>query len=222
MVHGSPSDKRPIFTKMTPLKTCAPARIYYAFLEHLILPALERTPLTPTQITFGGLLLALLVPVGFMISPLLGLLALSASGIADSLDGLMARRHKCITPVGAFLDSSLDRLSDACYLAGFWVMFRAEAHGVAADSVIFLALVFTLMISYVKARAEVLGCQCQVGVMERGARVLYLIAWTIMLLVTPHHRSAVLWSGLLIYCALALGTVLQRMTVVIKQLKTKL
>lgn len=204
---------------MIPLKTCAPARIYYTFLEHLLLSPLERMNITANQITIGGLLLALLVPVGFFISPLLGLLMLSASGLADSLDGLLARRQRRTTLVGAFLDSSLDRLSDACYLAGFWVMFRAETHGTAADSVVFAALVFTLMISYVKARAEALGSQCQVGFMERGARVLYLIAWAMVLLAIPDHRSGMLWGGLVIYCTLTLVTVLQRMIVVVKHLR---
>jgi CDP-diacylglycerol--glycerol-3-phosphate 3-phosphatidyltransferase len=193
------------------LRTSFLGSVYQKTLQNVFMPRLNRAGLTPNQLTLIGTALAALVPMAFLIHPLIGLLVLSASGIADSLDGLLAREQKQVSSFGAFLDSSLDRLSDFFYLTGFWVLFWPLGKPLPASAVIFAALLLTLMISYVKARAEALGARCQVGLMERGARVVYLLFWALLLCILPGHILPVLWAGLLVYCGLTLATVVQRM-----------
>ena len=195
-------------------------RIYDRLLQKHLLPHLEKSRLTPNQMTLVGCGIALLVPLGFFAHPLVGLLLILASGLADSLDGLMARRHRSASRFGAFLDSSLDRLSDFFYLCGFWVLFWNGNHQRLAGLMVFTALLTTVMISYLKARAEALGLACQTGLMERGARVIYLVVWAALIGVMPAHRPLILWLGLFLYLGLTLGTVAQRIRHVRRGLRT--
>jgi phosphatidylglycerophosphate synthase len=155
-------------------------------------------------------LAAALVPFGFYVQPLLGLIFIVLSGTADALDGVMARTQNQVSSFGAFLDSSLDRFSDAFYLLGFLILFRAYPNLLMAALVMFIALMATLVISYVKARAEALQVHCKTGIMERGIRILYLIAWSLVLSVWPGQRHLVLWIGLILYAILTLTTAIQR------------
>jgi CDP-diacylglycerol---glycerol-3-phosphate 3-phosphatidyltransferase len=192
---------------------------YYRVMQDYLLPPIQRSGLTPNQMTFVGVTLAFLVPFGFYLHPTLGLVFMATSGIADSMDGLLARREAKCSPFGAFLDSSLDRMSDFFYLIGFWTLFWHRPEQLVAALFIFSALLFTLSISYVKARAETLGIACDVGLMERGLRVVFLIGWALTLALFAELRTQLLWGGLLAYNALTLGTVLQRIQHVRKQLQ---
>ena len=192
------------------LRTSFLGSAYYRLLQNSLLPLLQGMGLRPNQITLLGTAIASLVPLGFYMHPFVGLLLMVASGIADSLDGLMARQHSQASVFGAFLDSTLDRLSDFFYLAGFWVLFWTHPKKLLATVIVFCALLFTLLISYIKARAQALGGRCEVGFMERGARVVYLIVWGISIALFPHAMNILLWLGLWIYCALTLATVIQR------------
>jgi CDP-diacylglycerol--glycerol-3-phosphate 3-phosphatidyltransferase len=72
------------------------------------------------------------------------------------------------------------------------------------------AITATLLVSYVKARAEGLGGSCKTGLMTRAPRVIYLMAWAVLLTLLPASRAAILWSGLAVYTALTILTVIQR------------
>jgi phosphatidylglycerophosphate synthase len=96
------------------------AEPYYRWLDKRILPHVNRLTLSPNQFTLVGFLLAAAVPIGFFINHIVGLLFMIISGIADTLDGLLARRRNAASVFGAFLDSTLDRISDFFYLFGFW------------------------------------------------------------------------------------------------------
>jgi phosphatidylglycerophosphate synthase len=186
------------------------ADLFYRLVDRWLLPWMNRLAWTPNRYTLLGLLLAALVPVGFYLHPFFGLLFISISGIADALDGMAARNQGTSSVFGAFLDSSLDRVSDFFYLCGFWILFWPSPQFVAASLLILFGLLLTGMISYVKARSESLGVSCDCGFMERGWRTVYLIVWAILICALPLHRSGVLWLGLLVYLALTLLTVLQR------------
>jgi CDP-diacylglycerol--glycerol-3-phosphate 3-phosphatidyltransferase len=193
------------------LRTSALGRLYIKLLQNHLLPCLKDSGITPDQMTLAGCCLAALAPFGFYIHPLCGLLLMLISGLADSLDGLLAREKQNTSCWGAFLDSSLDRLSDFFYLCGFWVLFWPLKQQILSNIMIFLSFFTTLLISYLKARTEALGFKCQIGLMERGARVVYLIAWALLLaLLQDRQRPVVLWLGLCFYLALTLTTVLQR------------
>jgi phosphatidylglycerophosphate synthase len=178
--------------------------------ENHLLPHVVKWGISANQVTFWGAALAALVPVAFWFKPSLGLLLIILSGIADSLDGLVARKLNQVSEYGTFLDSSLDRASDFFYLLGIWSMFwRIPGRGWSTLMLI-IALLLTVMISYTKARAEGLGIQCRVGFMDRGLRVVYLIVWCGFIVFVPSQIQITLWAGLTVYCGLTLLTVLQR------------
>ncbi len=193
------------------LRTSIIATSYYRMLQNYLLEPLQRSGLTHNQMTLIGVFIAIMVPFGFLLHPIVGLLLLVASGISDSMDGFLARQQNRVSPFGAFLDSSLDRLSDVFYLAGFWLLLWPHPWRLLATLLMFAALLLTLMISYVKSRAEALGLNCQVGIMERGVRVIYVIAWALLLVLLPSARSFFLWFGFIAYTGLTSATLLQRM-----------
>jgi CDP-diacylglycerol---glycerol-3-phosphate 3-phosphatidyltransferase len=192
------------------LRTSNLAAAYYRLMQRFLIPHLPAWGLTPDRLTWMGMLISLTVPLGFWAHPLLGFGLILTSGLADSLDGLMARYQKKSSPWGAFLDSTLDRISDCFYLLGFWVPLNRHMEPAWAAMAIFVCLLLTLLISYVKCRAEALGCPCPVGLMERGVRVVYLIVWALVVGLLPDSERICLWLGLAIYGALSLATVIHR------------
>jgi phosphatidylinositol phosphate synthase len=101
-----------------------------------------------------------------------GLLSL-LSGLPDMLDGALAKATGRNSRRGAFLDSVVDRLSDAAVLAGIvWLGIASNEPRVAVLAAMVMAL--SLIVSYVKARAESLGYECNVGIAERPERVVVL------------------------------------------------
>jgi CDP-diacylglycerol--glycerol-3-phosphate 3-phosphatidyltransferase len=128
-----------------------------------------------------------------------GLLSL-LSGLPDMLDGAVAKATGGSSRRGAFLDSVVDRLSDAAVLAGIiWLGIASNQPRVAVLAAMVMAL--SLIVSYVKARAESLGYECNVGIAERPERVVVL---GIALLVG--HVLAGLW----VLVVAAAITVIQR------------
>ncbi len=192
------------------LRTSTLATAYYKLMQRYLLPHLPTWGLTPNRLTWMGMLVSIMVPLGFWVHPVWGFFLILISGAADSLDGQMARYENRSSRWGAFLDSSLDRVSDFFYLLGFWVLLCQSANPARAGLAVFICLLLTMLISYTKARAGALGCNCPVGLMERGLRVAYLMAWALVLILLPAHRSVNLWLGLALYGALCLATVIQR------------
>lgn len=130
--------------------------------------------LSPNQVTVIGLLLsgvtAYLIGVGqFVVGSLLLLLA----SALDMADGALARLTGKATPSGALLDSTADRISEAVVFLGL-VVFYISPLSIPEVLLVFLALIGSFMVSYLRARGEGLGIDCKVGVMTRPERVLVL------------------------------------------------
>jgi CDP-diacylglycerol--glycerol-3-phosphate 3-phosphatidyltransferase len=91
------------------------------------------------------------------------------------LDGSLARMQQKSTQFGAFLDSTLDRVSEGAVLAGvaYWFAAAPRVQAVNAALVV-LALLGSILVSYTRARAESLGIECRVGLMSRPERVVLL------------------------------------------------
>ncbi|MCP4745989.1 MAG: CDP-alcohol phosphatidyltransferase family protein [Desulfobacteraceae bacterium] len=200
------------------LRNSVLAHMYYAYLDRKIIPVFEHAGLNPNQLSLLGLCLALMVPLGFLVHPVIGLIIMLASGMLDSLDGLLARRKNQITDFGAFLDSSLDRFSDTFYLAGFLILFENSRYFFWAALFVLISLASTLMISYVKARAQALGVSCKPGLMERGTRFIFLALWALIFAVLPQSGATVLWSGLSLYFCFTTATVVERIRYIQKQM----
>ena len=144
--------------------------------SHLTQPVvrfLARTSITPSALTWFGFLLAVgaaaLIFTGHLFAA--GLVVLFA-GFFDMLDGALARYTDRTTLFGAVLDSTLDRLSEAVLLIGI-LLYIVNQSSVAV-LLVFLALLGSLLVSYIRARAEALGLECRVGLFTRAERVIVL------------------------------------------------
>ncbi len=95
------------------------------------------------------------------------------AGLCDVLDGDVARRLGKSSRFGAFIDSMLDRVSEFVLFGGvlLYVVRRPSGFDVYEPVVILLALMGSVMTSYARARAEGVGIDCKVGVMERPERI---------------------------------------------------
>lgn len=104
-------------------------------------------------------------------------------GLFDALDGAVARRSNRMSSFGAFLDSTLDRFSESAIFVGIIFLFATTGrpHEALLAGV---AMTFSLLTSYIRARAEGLGIECQVGLLERAGRVVILSIFSLVGLIT--------------------------------------
>ncbi len=202
-------------------KDSSVGRFYYSCLEKWVLPWLKNRGFTPNRVTVAGMIFALMVPVGFSAHPFWGLILILLSGIADTSDGYLARETGLKSTFGGFLDSSLDRISDTFFIMGFWVLFWMDGRWVLEASIlVILTLLSMHLISYVKARAEAAGLDCQVGLMTRPSRVVYMLVWAFLLMIWPGVNEGLLWIGMTILLLACAFTVAQRIAHVRRQLAT--
>ncbi len=103
---------------------------------------------------------------------------LGITALFDVLDGTVARRTNRSSTFGAFLDSTLDRVADGAVLSGLAVFYAVNPrhHNVPMMVVCLLGLLGAYMTSYIRARAEALGLDAKVGMMQRPERVVLLSA----------------------------------------------
>ena len=189
-----------------------------AFLDTRVLPLLSGVFTKPDHYTWLGFALAVAVPFGFYVAAPLGFFLMSFSGLSDMADGLVAKRTGRVTKWGGFLDSTLDRASDFFFLSGFWVCFWDSRYLLLATALIYLTFLFTVLISYAKARAEALGATCKSGFLERGHRTVLFLFWALSLACFPNSRTLILWSFLSAVFTLTFFTLAQRMFTIWLQL----
>ncbi len=161
-----------------------------------------RMGFSPDALTLLGLILSLFA--GLYVargSNFAGAFLLFLGGLCDILDGSMARRAGRSSKRGAFLDSTLDRLAEIAIFMGLVFLYRER---VVLQLIAVMALTGSLMTSYTRARAEGLGVDCKVGLLERPERL------TLMMLGLLLARFQVAGYGVLelIVAGLALGTYL--------------
>lgn len=140
------------------------------------------------------------------------------SGLFDMMDGRLARLGNMSTTFGAFWDSTLDRYSELFSLFGI-TLYLMTASGIWAGVITFLALVGSIMVSYVRARAEGLGIECKVGLMQRPERVVVTALAAIITGITNN-----LWwliGGMTLIAVLANVTAFWRVAHCYKQLKDR-
>ncbi len=133
--------------------------------------------ITPAAITVSGVTISLVgaffVAGGRLFS---GALFLLISGICDIVDGSLARKGQRVTVFGAFLDSTGDRITEIAYF-GALIIYYIGKNPFSVFYVFFLvaALAGSFLTSYARARAEGLGIECKVGLLERPERIILLI-----------------------------------------------
>lgn len=131
---------------------------------------LYKIPLEPNTITLLAFVISLCTPLlaSMSVHPYYVALVLLASTSLDVLDGHVARKRGLETSFGAFLDSTLDRVSDAMYT------FTLALIGIVDFAFAYALLTFEYLVSYTRARAESLGVSLAgVGLMERGERTVF-------------------------------------------------
>ena len=132
--------------------------------------------LTPNAISMAGLVGNLVAAVLVTQEEFfLAGIAFILGSVMDTLDGRYSRMSGKGTPFGAFLDSSLDRMEEGIVLAAVGAYFAKQGDELAVAAVV-LAVLFSLMVSYTRARAEALGVECKVGVATRAVRVVIISA----------------------------------------------
>jgi CDP-diacylglycerol--glycerol-3-phosphate 3-phosphatidyltransferase len=132
--------------------------------------------LTPNAISMAGLVgnlvAAVLITQRYFF---LAGIAFIVGSVMDTLDGRYSRMSGKGTPFGAFLDSTLDRVEEGIVLTAVGAYFAARGDELAVAAVV-TAVLFSLMVSYTRARAEALGVECKVGLATRAIRVVIISA----------------------------------------------
>lgn len=142
--------------------------------------AMIKVGITPNTITITGFIINVLVAILVIYSAIyqpnnLSLIGFAGAmvlfaGLFDMMDGRVARVGGMQSSFGALLDSTLDRYSELITL--FSLQFYFILHGWIWNGIVtFLAIVGSIMVSYVRARGEGLGIDVKVGFMQRPERV---------------------------------------------------
>jgi CDP-diacylglycerol--glycerol-3-phosphate 3-phosphatidyltransferase len=145
--------------------------------EVLLMPivrAIGRLGVHPNTLTVVGMLLQAGVGVVFGLGHITlgGWLLLIVAPI-DVLDGAVARVAGKQSRFGAFLDSTLDRLSDAALILGLTAHYLRQGPSIEV-ALLLTSLVAAMMVSYTRARAEALGFPCKVGLLTRMERIVLI------------------------------------------------
>jgi CDP-diacylglycerol---glycerol-3-phosphate 3-phosphatidyltransferase len=162
-------------------------RVQAAVVTHPVAGFLGRLGFHPNTVTIIGFLLTVGVAVVLAVGRTgLGGVLLMITSSVDALDGALARVLGAKSRFGAFLDSTLDRLSEGVLFLGLLVWLLSQ--GLTFEVVLlFFALLGSVMVSYARARAEGVGYTCKVGLLTRMERILLLgvgliLGWTRMTL----------------------------------------
>ena len=158
----------------------------------------------PNFFTVLGLILSLVGAYFFAKHNLrIGAVYILLAGLCDIIDGKVARKAGLSTKFGALFDSSLDRFSEVFMFLGVAIHFVKMDYP-TTSIMVFLGLGGSMMVSYVRARAEGLGYACKVGIMQRPERIVYICAGA---LIHEYVLMVVVWM----IAILANFTALQRM-----------
>jgi len=176
--------------------------------------------ITPDGVTIFGTLAVVVTalwafPSGHIAA---GSIIIGVFVFTDSLDGTMARLSGRAGKWGAFLDSTLDRLADAAIFVGLGAYFLRHVEGAWSTSGAIAAmacLVFGVLVSYSRARAEGLGLDGNVGIAERPERL--LISLVAACVAGFSHVNGILVYALWFLAAASVVTFVQRIMHVRKQ-----
>ncbi len=184
---------------------------YYGILEIIVSPLAEKgvTPNFVSLFSLGlSLISALFYGIGYFFA---GGLFLLLSGFTDTLDGTIARITGRSNRFGALLDSTVDRYAEFFVFTGLMIHFRGEW----MFYVVIVALMGSIMVSYVKARAESLGSTKVIGLMQRPERLIVLALGSLLNtplgIYFPHYPNCIIITTLVILAVLTNITAIHRL-----------
>jgi CDP-diacylglycerol--glycerol-3-phosphate 3-phosphatidyltransferase len=178
---------------------------------------LGRTWITPNVLSAAGVATCIAASVIVYLEDrawwlfLVGSAVFLVGSVLDILDGALARSQGLGTPFGAFLDSTLDRVGEAFMLGAIALVFMRDGDEWAV-AMTFAAVVGSFLVSYTRAKAEIIGLKGDVGIGSRAERVAVIC---IGLALAP--IGALPWA-VVVLTAAAWFTVVQRMLSVRRQL----
>jgi CDP-diacylglycerol--glycerol-3-phosphate 3-phosphatidyltransferase len=186
--------------------------------QELVRERLIESRLTPNAISLTGFALNL-AAAGLVVGRLFFLagIAFIVGSIMDTLDGRYSRMSGKGTQFGAFLDSTLDRLEEGIVLTAVGAYFASRHNQVAVAAVV-AAVLFSLMVSYTRARAEALGVECKVGLATRPVRVVILSVGLVFAKGASLGHFELLAPAVYVLAGLTVFTTVQRIAHVRKQL----
>jgi len=189
--------------------------------QQLMRDRLIESRLTPNAISLTGFALNL-AAAGLVAARYFFLagIAFIVGSIMDTLDGRYSRMSGKGTRFGAFLDSTLDRLEEGIVLAAVGAYFAARHDQVAAAAVV-AAVLFSLMVSYTRARAEALGVECKVGLATRPVRVVILSAGLVFARGASLGHFELLAPAVYVLAGLSILTTAQRILHVRSRLRAR-
>jgi CDP-diacylglycerol--glycerol-3-phosphate 3-phosphatidyltransferase len=187
--------------------------------QELVRNKLIESRLTPNSISLTGFALNI-AAAGLVVGRLFFLagIAFIVGSVMDTLDGRYSRMSGKGTPFGAFLDSTLDRLEEGIVLIAVGAYFAAR-HDEAAVAATVAAVLFSLMVSYTRARAEAIGVECKVGLATRPVRVVILAIGLLFAKGASLGSFELLAPAVYVLAALTAVTTLQRILHVRAQLR---
>lgn len=177
-----------------------------------IVQSLVAAKISPNLLTFLSLPVSIMVGYCFAIGKfiLAGILLLLV-GFFDTIDGEVARKSNRLNPKGAFLDSTIDRISEFLVYLGLFVYFRQSPEFPKISLLIFATFFASVLVSYIRARAQGIGNECNTGIFERPVRFLILVLGSFFL--PPKSFPIVFWVILLG----SIFTIGQRLSYVLKK-----
>jgi CDP-diacylglycerol---glycerol-3-phosphate 3-phosphatidyltransferase len=183
--------------------------------------ALARTGVTPNTVTLIGTLGVVGGALGFYPFGQFfwGTVVITIFVFFDLFDGAVARVTGKVSSFGAFLDSNMDRVSDAAIFSGLILHFAGRDHNdMTMVCLALFCLISGVLVSYARARAEGMGLNATVGLAERGERLIVsLVVIGLAGLGVPYVLAVGLW---LLSAASAI-TVVQRYVAVWRQVEAR-
>jgi CDP-diacylglycerol--glycerol-3-phosphate 3-phosphatidyltransferase len=173
--------------------------------------AISWSGVTPNFVTIAGFILtaadAAVLAMGYV--QMAGLILILAA-VLDAIDGSLARLQNRVTRFGAFLDSTIDRFSEAVLLLGALIYYLNQGQARTQIILLFVALFGSLLVSYTKARGEAIGVQVKGGLLSRFERIVILIIAMLL-----NELTVALW----ILAVLTNVTAIQRIWLVWQSIK---
>ena len=170
--------------------------------------------ITANMVTLFGLVINLIATFYFATGRLItGGILILFGGSFDMIDGAVARAQRDLRASGALLDSVIDRYSEGFLFLGALIYFYS------LDSLLGIILAFgawfgSILVSYVRARAEGLQVTCKVGLMQRPERIILLGAGTLLQGVLWYKFSIVQSTGMILLCTLGILTLTSHITAI--------
>ena len=173
--------------------------------------AISWSGVTPNFVTIAGFILtaadAAVLAMGYV--QMAGLILILAA-VLDAIDGSLARLQNRVTRFGAFLDSTIDRFSEAVLLLGALIYYLNQGQARTEIILLFVALFGSLLVSYTKARGEAIGVPVKGGLLSRFERIVILIIAMLL-----NELTVALW----ILAVLTNVTAIQRIWLVWQSIK---